>query len=95
MLAERWLISGRVQGVSFRWFTRDQASRLGLVGTVRNLTDGRVEVVVAGDGVAIEKLRQAVADGPPMARVSAVDRMPLDEAESSDIATRPDFEITF
>ena len=95
MIAERWLISGRVQGVSFRWFTRDQASRLGLVGTVRNLSDGRVEVVVAGDGVAVEKLRQAVADGPPMARVSAIDRLPLDDAEDTDITTRPSFEITF
>lgn len=95
MLVERWLVSGRVQGVAFRWFTRDQASRLGLVGTVRNLSDGRVEVVVAGDDGAVEQLRLAVGEGPPMARVSAVERTPVEGAERADIATRPSFEITF
>ncbi len=51
-------ISGRVQGVSFRWHTRNRAQQLGLTGWVRNTWDGRVEAVFEGPA---EKVRQAVA----------------------------------
>jgi acylphosphatase len=66
-------ISGRVQGVSFRWFTQRQAQELGLTGWVRNLWDGRVEAVFEGEAEAV---RQAVAwchTGESPARVSHVD----------------------
>jgi acylphosphatase len=66
-------ISGRVQGVSFRWFTQRQAQELGLTGWVRNLWDGRVEAVFEGEAEAV---RQAVAwchTGQPPARVTNVD----------------------
>ncbi|GAB4457241.1 MAG: acylphosphatase [Anaerolineae bacterium] len=66
-------IAGRVQGVSFRWFTQRQAQELGLTGWVRNLWDGRVEAVFEGEAEAV---RQAVAwchTGEPPARVSHVD----------------------
>lgn len=63
------LVSGRVQGVAFRWTTRDRARALGLVGWVRNLRDGRVEVLAAGPGEALEELYAWLGDGPPMARV--------------------------
>jgi len=65
-------ISGRVQGVGFRFCTVDEARRLGLTGWVRNTYDGGVEVVAEGEG---EPLRQLVAwchSGPPGARVVAV-----------------------
>lgn len=72
--AARWLVSGRVQGVGFRWFALRQAQRLGLRGWVRNLPDGRVEVVAAGPGTAVEQLDQALRHGPPAARVETVDK---------------------
>jgi acylphosphatase len=66
-------ISGRVQGVNFRWYTQRKAQELGLTGWVRNLWDGRVEAVFEGDAGAV---RQAVAwchTGEPPARVADVD----------------------
>jgi acylphosphatase len=65
-------ISGRVQGVGFRYFTAGQARRLGVRGSVRNLPDGRVEVVAEGDRAAIEALLAAVRQGPPGAHVRDV-----------------------
>jgi acylphosphatase len=49
-------VAGRVQGVGFRWWTRSQALRLGLVGSASNLPDGRVEVVAEGPRVACDQL---------------------------------------
>ncbi|MEG6550453.1 acylphosphatase [Desulfocurvibacter africanus] len=69
----RCLVSGLVQGVSFRYWTRETATRLGLRGWVRNLSDGRVEVLVQGAEEATESLRQALHDGPPMSQVQAVE----------------------
>jgi acylphosphatase len=66
-------ISGRVQGVSFRWFTQRKAVELGLTGWVRNLWDGRVEAAFEGEEEAV---RQAVTwchTGEPPARVSHVE----------------------
>jgi len=51
-------VSGRVQGVGFRWWTRSQAEQLGLVGTASNLPDGRVEVVAEGPRTACERLTE-------------------------------------
>ncbi len=66
-------ISGRVQGVNFRWHTQRKAGSLGLSGWVRNLGDGRVEAIFEGEPEAV---RQAVTwcyDGPPSARVDNVE----------------------
>ncbi len=63
-------VSGRVQGVCFRWACREEAARLGLTGWVRNLADGRVEVTAEGDEAAIVTLRQWLDTGPPTARVT-------------------------
>lgn len=71
--AVRWVVSGRVQGVGFRWYTMKAASRLGVVGWVRNLPDGTVEVVGAGPDEAIEQLDAAVRSGPSFSRVDHVD----------------------
>jgi acylphosphatase len=49
-------VSGRVQGVGFRWFVRQQAEALGLVGTATNLPNGDVEVVAEGPRDKLEKL---------------------------------------
>ena len=76
--AARFLVSGRVQGVCFRANTRDEALRLGLRGYARNLDDGRVEVVACGDAQAVEALAAWLRDGPPLARVEALERHPVE-----------------
>jgi acylphosphatase len=70
----RLIIRGRVQGVGFRYATVDQARRLGLDGWARNLPDGAVEVVAAGDAEAVERLVAWCRQGPPSARVATVER---------------------
>jgi acylphosphatase len=72
-VARRYLVSGRVQGVGFRYFAHAAASREGLHGWVRNLPDGRVEAAVEGDADAIERFEWALRHGPPGARVEQLD----------------------
>lgn len=69
----RFSVNGRVQGVHFRQSTCDQARRLGLQGWVRNLADGRVEGLALGAPAALDQLRQWLLQGPPAARVDALD----------------------
>lgn len=69
--ARRWLVSGRVQGVGFRFFTEDQARLENLSGYVRNLDDGCVEIVGEGDAEALERFERAIRRGPAGARVDA------------------------
>lgn len=66
-------ISGRVQGVGFRAALREEAIRFGLSGWVRNLADGRVEAVLEGDPAAVDRLLAWCHQGPPRARVAAVE----------------------
>lgn len=68
--AFRMWVSGRVQGVGFRWFTRKAAQELGLLGQVRNLSDGRVEVEVAGTAEGLTAFRARLRQGPPGSRVN-------------------------
>jgi acylphosphatase len=72
--AARWLVSGRVQGVGFRWFVVRRAGELGLTGWVRNLPDGRVEVVAAGQPAALTAMELGLAEGPRAARVDHVEK---------------------
>jgi acylphosphatase len=67
MPASRFWVSGKVQGVFFRASTREQALRLGLSGSARNLADGRVEVIAAGDDESLERLASWLQEGPPAA----------------------------
>lgn len=62
-------VSGMVQGVFYRAFTRDNARALGLTGWVRNLGDGRVEAVFEGEEEKIEKMLALLKKGPPYAVV--------------------------
>ena len=66
-------VSGRVQGVFLRDHTQQWASSLNLKGWVRNLGDGRVEVVAEGDKERIETLINKLKEGPPLARVDKVE----------------------
>src|SRR5262245_54972658 len=72
-VARRFLISGRVQGVGFRYFTEDVAAREGLHGWVRNLPSGQVEARAEGDAESVERFERAIRHGPPSARVERVD----------------------
>ena len=72
-VARRYIISGRVQAVGFRWFAETVAAREGLHGWVRNLPDGRVEASAEGDADAIERFERALRHGPPAARVDDVE----------------------
>ena len=70
-------VTGRVQGVGFRWWTRSLAVRLGVTGTVRNLPDGSVAVHARGSDDQLRRLQAELADGPPGARVSSVEPVPF------------------
>ncbi len=69
----RLVVSGSVQGVNYRMACAREADRLALAGFVRNLPDGRVEVVAEGSRDAVERLAAWCAGGPPLARVERVD----------------------
>jgi acylphosphatase len=71
-LCLRCYVSGRVQGVGFRYATIDKALALGVTGYVRNLPDRRVEVLACGEERAVNALRNWLWQGPSMAHVSAV-----------------------
>ncbi|MBC8317435.1 MAG: acylphosphatase [Desulfobulbaceae bacterium] len=66
------IIEGRVQGVFFRACTRDEAVRLGLYGWVRNLPDGSVEALIAGEEQTVDRMLEWLQTGPPMADVARV-----------------------
>ncbi|HLJ87531.1 MAG TPA: acylphosphatase [Candidatus Angelobacter sp.] len=81
MVAKRYIVRGRVQGVGFRWFVDHEARELGLAGWVRNNIDGTVETLAMGNEqqhrVFIGKLRQ----GPRAARVDDVQEMSADPVQ--------------
>lgn len=80
---ERYEITGRVQGVGFRYWTLRTARSLGVRGTVRNRSDGAVVVVAAGDAQALAALRESLQSGPAGARVREVRSLPAGEDEES------------
>ena len=82
LVARRFLVSGRVQGVGFRYFTHAAAVREGVTGWVRNLDDGRVEALVEGDAPAVDRVEQAIRNGPPGARVDSVTTVPVPSART-------------
>lgn len=87
MAARRVLIQGRVQGVGFRYFVAREAQALGMTGWVRNLPDGRVEAVVAGEDTALDVLEGRIWQGPPLARVISV------ESEAAEAPADGEFRI--
>jgi acylphosphatase len=66
------LLDGRVQGVGLRYYTQQKATELGLTGFIRNLTDGRVEVVFEGPADKVEELLTWFQTGSPQARVDTI-----------------------
>ncbi len=72
MKSLRAIVSGRVQGVWFRARTRDKAIELGVVGFVRNLHDGSVEIVAQGEDEPVDALMDWARLGPPLSEVAEV-----------------------
>ena len=70
----RWVVSGRVQGVGFRYFVQHKATALGLAGWAKNLQDGRVEVYAAGNPAMLDDLEAALHLGPNSSEVRSVER---------------------
>ena len=87
--AERLIVTGRVQGVGFRWWTVRMAQRLGLRGWVRNRRDGSVEIQAIGPADRVEALALACAAGPAAARVDTVQRFPAEDDGTSSFDERP------
>jgi acylphosphatase len=79
MTIQRIFVSGRVQGVGYRDWVVRTAQRTGLTGWVRNLRDGRVEILVSGDEAALNALIEGSREGPPLARVDHVEKYPADD----------------
>ena len=72
IVAKRFLVSGRVQGVGFRYFVQDHAAVEGVHGYVRNLPDGRVEALIEGDDESVLRVERALRRGPPARAVEDV-----------------------
>ena len=73
MVCKRVLLYGKVQGVSFRFYTHEKATRLGLKGWVRNNEDGSVEMLLCGEPENVENLITWAHSGPPQSQVETVE----------------------
>lgn len=78
MIARRLIVHGRVQGVFYRGWTVETATALGLTGWVRNRMSGDVEILAIGSAASIDALVKQCWEGPPVAKVTAID---VEEAE--------------
>jgi len=81
-------VTGRVQGVGFRWFVQELAAIEGVAGWVQNRPDGAVEMLVQGDAESVRRIEGKIWQGPPAARVErveAADEPPLDHRQSFSI----------
>lgn len=78
MIARRFFISGEVQGVGYRYFAQRSSARHQVRGFVRNLADGRVEVLAEGSAKAVESFKHDLAAGPTYSRVTTIEEIVLD-----------------
>ena len=76
--ARRFIVSGRVQGVGFRYFAQDAARREGLDGYVMNRDDGTVEALAEGEAESVERFERALRQGPSRSRI---ERVMVDDTE--------------
>ena len=89
MVSLRLTITGRVQGVGFRYAMQHEAARRGVRGWVRNRRDGSVEALVQGEARAVEALVAWARQGPPGARVSELQTTEVEEPAHSGFELRP------
>jgi acylphosphatase len=78
-VTRKYTVSGVVQGVGYRYFVLRQARGLVLSGWVRNLPDGRVEVVARGSGAALSALEDALQKGPSQSHVTNVEKVEISD----------------
>ena len=78
IIARKYLISGEVQGIGFRYFAQRSAARHQVRGYVRNLEDGRVEALVEGPAKAVEEFKLDLAAGPNYSRVEQLEETVLE-----------------
>ena len=88
MDARRVTITGRVQGVFFRAWTKEQADAFGVSGWVRNCPDGSVEALVAGEQDAVEAMIERLRRGPPGAKVERLTEERADESAGDGFSIR-------
>lgn len=84
-----WRIHGRVQGVGFRWWTRRTAESLGITGSVRNRSDGTVEVRAAGSEEALREFEERLREGPRSASVRRVESFFVAEIQHDSFLIEP------
>jgi acylphosphatase len=72
-VAKKYIVSGLVQGVGYRFFAERVANQLGICGYVKNLGDDNVEVYAIGDEASLEEFKHHLAEGPRSARVTAIE----------------------
>jgi acylphosphatase len=85
MYCIRGIVSGRVQGVGFRYFVRRHADTRQLSGYAKNLADGRVEFLLQGDKTAVQLVLEQIHRGPSYSNVTNVE---VEEVEASEIGNR-------
>jgi acylphosphatase len=87
MISKHYIVKGRVQGVSFRFYTRQQAQALQINGWVRNKADGSVEVTATAHVHTLEKFEARLRVGPTQARVDTltIEEIPLQEFDGFNI----------
>jgi acylphosphatase len=90
LIRVRVFIDGRVQGVAYRFFAEKCAARLGVTGWVRNLADGRVEVLAEAASVQIETFLERLREGPSLARIDG-----FEVRREPSTGEFPDFRIAF
>jgi acylphosphatase len=88
-IARRFIVSGRVQGVGFRYFAIRAARQMGVSGTVRNLPDGTVEAIAEGPQAAVVEFRNALERGPSYGNVTRIDEIEIQ------LSGRNGFEVVF
>lgn len=82
----RYLISGKVQGVFFRQSAKIKADSLGLKGSAENLESGQVEIIICGAENSLKEFDQWVITGPPLAKVSTIEKHEVEEKNFEDFS---------
>jgi acylphosphatase len=88
-MTRRYVISGRVQGVGFRYFVRSQAKKMNIGGWVRNMPDGGVEAVATAEREVLVLFESALRSGPSLASVEKVDTAEEPVGEFGSFEVRP------